>query len=412
MNLLKKILKENPIVYVTRDLERASGISLDTSGYFVVANYSDFAQSKIQNRANILLIKKERILDTWELLGEQEVIDFINKIEGCVLVFKNTAQIERICAKQSWSLLNPSAKLANDMEGKISQIDFFKKFKKNFLDYKISKIKDIVWQGQEFILQFNSSHTGSGTLIMKNAEDLEKLQNKFPNRLARVADFISGPVFTSNNVVNRDRVLLSNISYQITGLRPFTNSRFATIGNDWGVVSKILEKEKILEYRQIVLEIGEYLCAKGWRGLFGIDIILDSENDKLKIIEINARQPASTVYESELQDGVRNLVPSTQDKINIFTSHLLSLSEINFNNDLMEIQNGSQIILRKDLNKNINLEKIIPLLEELGCSVIVYDNEKENSDLLRIQSKESIVVGHNVFSELGERIREVLNSNF
>jgi len=73
------------------------------------------------------------------------------------------------------------------------------------------------------------------------------------------------------------------------------------------------------------------------------------------------------------------------------------------NKKLIAITDGAQIILRKS-QENIDTENIKLKLEKENFNVIKYDNEKENSDLLRIQSKTSIMKEHEKFNENGLKI--------
>jgi hypothetical protein len=49
------------------------------------------------------------------------------------------------------------------------------------------------------------------------------------------------------------------------------------------------------------------MSAQGWRGLFGIDVIKDLERNAIHLIEINARQPASTSFEAKLQNCTQRI---------------------------------------------------------------------------------------------------------
>ena len=220
--------------------------------------------------------------------------------------------------------------------------------------------------------------------MIESQEQLDEIKNKFPEREVRISEFIKGPVFTSNNVVAKNKILIGNISYQITGLPPFTDQPFAAIGNDWGVVKNISNQEQIEQFKTITTEIGERMQADGWKGLFGVDIVLEEKTGELYLIEINARQPASTSYESQLQ------------KTNtVFEAHLATLLDLPAG-ELTIIDGGSQIILRNSeqiKNKNYKLLK--------KFNVIKYNNTKPGSDLLRIQSKVPIMKKHNEFNKNG-----------
>ena len=145
------ILTQNPIIYITRDIERALGFVLDNPHYYIISNSSTFAKQIANSKTNILLIEAEKQLDTWELLQNKQTRDFINKISTSakatadknnpqILVFKNTKQIEKICAGNNWKLLNPSAQLATTIEEKISQIKWLADKAKFLPEHKIDNL--------------------------------------------------------------------------------------------------------------------------------------------------------------------------------------------------------------------------------------------------------------------------------
>jgi len=96
-----------------------------------------------------------------------------------------------------------------------------------------------------------------------------------------------------------------NVSYQITGLKPFTDSQFATVGNDWGATASMLSSGEFRTIRDTIAKLGAKMQKENWRGLFGIDLIKDTKTGRLYLIEINARQPASSPFESALQESER-----------------------------------------------------------------------------------------------------------
>ncbi len=407
---IRKILEKNPVVYVTRDIERAVGLDLDTPGYFVIANYSKYAEIVAKNKKNVLLIRDSRVLDTRELLNRDDVVEFIEKNKTKVLVFKNTKIIERICKEYSWSLLNPKAELADKVEAKISQIEWLVDLTKYLPEHEIKACEDIVWKNEKFILQFNHSHSGEGTILVDSVDILDGIKNKFPKREARITKYVNGPSFTNNNIVHSGGVLLGPINYQITGLKPFTNLPFATVGNDWGVVRDILSDKQVEEYKKIAKDVGEKLRKDGWLGAYGIDVTVDEKTGRLYLIEINARQPASVSFESKLQKK------SDKNDLTSFEAHLLSLLGIELARELTHEIVGAQVIL-----KNVHFppeadppwaenHDIIEKLETEDLNVIKYNNKKENSDLLRIQSKKSIMRYHGEFNELGKKIIRVIEN--
>ena len=394
--------EQTNIVYIARDIERALG-KLPEGNYHIITNRTPFAEEvKLKHPMHVLLVDSPKILDTYELLLNPEVQDIITTFKAQILVFKNTIHIEELCKEKGWTLLNPSAELSEKIENKISQVKWLGELSSILPPHKVQFVNDIKWNKNAFILQWAHGHTGGGTILVSNENELIELKNKFPNREARVTDFIKGPMFTVNIVVTDTIILLGNTSYQITGILPFTENALSTIGNDWSVTHTILNEAHIIQFNELAEKVAQKMQSSGWRGLFGIDVIYDEERDNLHLIEINARQPASTTYESKLQDEVNvHGVPG----INTFEAHLSTLLHIPIKTSLIPINDGAQILQRVTSKiKKVDTKKLV----DAGYNVINYSNNKINDDLVRIQSKLGIMEAHNKFNKRGKEILELL----
>lgn len=394
--------KNKAQIYVARDIERALGQKPE-GNYFIITNNTSYARSiHSLYPQNIFLIDSEKILDTYELLSEKRVQEIISKYDSEIIVFKNTKQIEAICYTHGFKLLNPSALLAENIENKITQVEWLGPLVKYLPPHRIVPLKKVNWENKPFIVQWAHGHTGSGTVLISNESILEDLKKKFPEREARATDYIKGPMFTINIVVDKYKVLLGNISYQITGMLPFTLNLFSTIGNDWSLPHTILDENQIHHFHQIANEVGKKMQESGWRGLFGIDVIHDEERNTLHLIEINARQPASSTFESELQ---ANLLNEGVLGYSTFEAHILALTDSLLPEDLIQINDGAQIIQRvTSATESVRSEK----LTEVGYKTISYLNNEINADLLRIQSEKGIFETHNKFNKRGKEIIELL----
>ncbi len=411
-----KFCLNKPIVYAARDLERTLGLSIATKGYYIISNYTTFANSLAKGRKNILLIKEKQLLDTRELLQHDKTSKFINAINNAqVLVFKNTIQIEKICLEHDWRLLNPSAELSSKIEEKITQVEWLGGLRKYLPPFKITIAKEIKWTGEKFILQFNRAHTGNGTLLIESENQLKQIQTKFPNREVRVTEFVDGTMFTNNNIVNEKKVLSGNISYQITGLKPFTNLPFATVGNDWALPHKILSAKQKKNYEVMVQDIGRKMMLSGWKGLFGIDVMCDKKSGKLYLIEINARQPASTSFESQLQSVIPVKMRILKDSLTTFQAHLLALNgQKGTNTKLTIIKDGAQITQKVLKSKNKitgkKLDSIVNGFCKNSFKAFVYKNIEVESDWIRLQSAKSIFKDQNNLNEVGKKLKDFVLS--
>jgi len=410
---MNNILTQN-LYYITPDIERAIGLDVMTPHYYIITNKTPYSSHLADFFANIILIEESELLATHELLKHPQTVTTLNTeprvtttdnqhTRPHVLVFKNTSLIERICAEQQWHLLNPSAEIAKTVEEKISQVSWLGDLKKYLPPHNITTCKEIAWNNKPFILQFNRAHSGEGTYYIDSAKTLHELAEKFPDRDARITDFIEGPMFTVNIVVGKNETLLGNSSYQITGLAPFTDNAFATIGNDWELPYKLLDNTQIEQIKQIGTDIAEKLQKDNWRGLFGIDVILDTQTNEIYLIEINARQPASTSFESQLQEHVTR----DTNHVTIFEAHLLALQNQPLNKlTIIPITSGAQIVQRKT--------DMVPSLPEPYCAerpifdYIYYPPSEKEDVLVRMQTDKSVMAAHNELSDMGNILMDFI----
>jgi predicted ATP-grasp superfamily ATP-dependent carboligase len=380
---------KKPLVYVARDIERALGMKPE-GNYYIVSNDTPFGrQSQKWSPDNIILVQSRKILDTDDLLLRKETFDLITKLNADVVVFMSTPRTERIAKENEWNLVNPPAVLARKVEEKISQIKWLAEDAKLLPPHNISAVKDVVFAGEKFVLQFNHSHTGEGTFIIDSEKVLTHLQRKFPERECRTVQFIEGPIFTVNSVVAKDKIVVGNPSYQITGISPFTDLSFSTVGNDWSLPHDPKYTGAYEETKKLAEKVGARLKKDGWKGLFGIDVVFDFKTRKTFLLEINARQPASAVFESWLQKTETT-----------FEAHIKSLLDIQVQRT-KEITAGAQIVKRMT---EVNYAVDVTSLKGKGLEVMRYENTDHNKELFRIQTTAGIMKDHNTFNENGEFI--------
>jgi hypothetical protein len=331
------------IFYVTKDIERATGIDLERyPEVYILANKSPLADLMHQKFPDRVLLNTEKNFNTQDLLKHYAV--YIEKIDPQpkILVFKNSRQIERFCSERNWQLLNPAAELSEKFERKISQHEWFKTFDSDIEipDTVIDKLEKLKYQGlverfgQPFILQYNIGHTGESTKHITSPYDLEQEIQKTPKRLVKVVKHLKGEIYTINACVGPNNIYLGQISLQLTGLPDLTDNTFATVGNDWAKARKIYnlknidnslaDNEYIInknsfrdEYipaaqeaikpkslaeqiKNLTRKIAQRMRDERWLGLFGVDVLVQEQTHKHFLIEINARQPASSTFETQL----------------------------------------------------------------------------------------------------------------
>ena len=416
--------KTSQIVYVTRDIERALGM-MPGENFHIVTNRTEYSETvKKQFRDYVTLIdpisdgrtmateslKVHDLLDTNQLL-ETPVMEKLMTKDRSILVFKCNKLIESIATKKGWHLLNPSADLAEKIENKISAVEWLGELGVKYLPpHIVCATKDIKWSKEPLVIQWAHGHTGDSTSLVNSNEELAAIQAKFPERMARATSFVRGPSFTLNIVVTKDDVYTGNISYQITGMPPFTENPFSTIGNDWSLTHSLLSDKEIDTISDMAREIGQKMAKDGWCGMCGIDVIRDDERGQIYLIEINARQPASTTFESFLQQENRR---SGVVGITIFEAYIKALLGEKIESPIVHINDGAQIIKRvakgqTSTQSNFIADDVIGALQLSGYKVIQYPNTEYNEDQLRIQSMKGIMESHFKLNSRGKEIADAL----
>lgn len=320
MDLAKKLGKyadKHAFFYVTLDPERATGLEDILPNYTIVCPYTSDLTKKLQkDGVNIAVLEenmpakkiKETVArGTYGMLQSKFVQALINATctnltSAHIMVLKNSELIEGLCKKQGWRLLAPKASVAEKFENKISQY----KLLKNILPYPKSSL--ITPEKFEFhepvVLQFNRGHSGNNTFFIESQKDIKNLYKLFPKREARVSEYIKGKTYTLNCLLlNGGDVLTGSLSEQITGLRIATNNPHTTVGNDF-TSPRTLHGAQLRSIQKIVQNSGHVMHKKGYRGLFGIDVIIEEESGKIYFIELNTHQPASVSFEAKVHRNI------------------------------------------------------------------------------------------------------------
>lgn len=353
-------LDQASLFYITNDAERAIGLENLLENYYIVAlDDSDIFTNLHLRRKNIFSFENARgelnelYRSSAKMLDEEIVKEYIESKskdfkKKYFQTFKITGAFESRAQEYGAELLNTSARLNMQFENKIPQFLNLSKAGIKFPETEIGKLGDFEFKKLEkqmkgkFVVQFNRGHTGSGTIMIENKEDFDQLRSEFSERPARISKFIEGFAYTVNACVLENGIFAGGLSYQITGVKDIAPSKGSTVGNDFAFREMITDQRKN-EILQEIQKIGTAMQAQGFKGLFGVDLIIN--NDGIFVIEINARQPASIPFYTKLQ------IKAGQVPLSLL--HLTAFLEIknNLNAEEYSMQNlepvdAAQVFLR------------------------------------------------------------------
>lgn len=321
------------------------------------------------------LLQKSKEAD--DIFSDKNVINYLNKKKGnkYFLVYKISKNLTKYCEnKKECKILNIGDKLRHKLGNKIFFNTILKKNKirqipniiVNFNSKK--QIQNFKKKFKKLIIQDANSFSGFGTTTIENEKDINKAWKDLKGKKIKVAKFIEGPLLSCTGCVTKYGILISPLRYQIIGEPTVTADKYLWCGNDWNI-DDLDDKIKDYAYK-IVDKIGNHLKNQhSYKGIFGIDFILDKNSDKLYSLELNPRLLGTTQLYASLQ--VENKEPP------LVGFHILEFLNVEYNIDINKLnikigeeKKGAHIILRNKFKENVVIKK------NLKLGVYIFENDK------------------------------------
>ncbi|MEK7510366.1 MAG: ATP-grasp domain-containing protein [Patescibacteria group bacterium] len=133
-----------------------------------------------------------------------------------------------------------------------------------------------------------------GTFFIRNEDDWhvahEILSADQRYKKIQISPFIEGPSVSMLGCITHLGVLTSTLQLQLIDVPEALHGQLPTgvfLGHDWGFRSWGEKAEK--NTQKIVESVGEHLAKKGFKGIFGIDLIYDQKSDEIFPLECNPR---------------------------------------------------------------------------------------------------------------------------
>jgi len=269
-----------------------------------------------------------------------------------VIVYKASSKMERICRENNWTLVAPPVKFGKKLlEDKIKFRKILEEIgvppppgevlpAKNLDFYKL-KTK----YGLPFVLQHPRRGGGKGTFFIRSQDDWrtaikklhvqeiegEEIVEDISGLEVIVAKYISGPSPSITGCVTRHGILYTYPQYQLIDIPELYNPQKGSglfCGHDWS--SSKFSEDALKQIYSSVEKIGEYFQALGYKGIFGVDFVLDDPpaggNQGLYITECNPRLLGSF--------PVLTMAQLANNEPPILAFHLLEYLDINYELDI------------------------------------------------------------------------------
>ncbi|MBP2322641.1 glutathione synthase/RimK-type ligase-like ATP-grasp enzyme [Kibdelosporangium banguiense] len=159
--------------------------------------------------------------------------------------------------------------------------------------------------GSPFVLQLPTGSAGVGTYLVRTTGELERAVAQHPQVETWLASSYVGDrtVNIHGLVTGTNTVAVTRPSVQLTNLASVGAAFGAYAGSDFG--APLTLPAWILQRCHLaVRRIGQALAARGYHGIFGVDVAVDEQC--VTVLEVNGRIQASTwlLGEIELETGV------------------------------------------------------------------------------------------------------------
>lgn len=363
----KNIFKDQSFFYVTPDIKRGLGLESILSNYHIICtHYDPLIPILRKQNADIFCLSEEGISDintfnnSGKLLESKEAVKFIRqKSKGVpnILLFKPSVKTELLCEKKGYHLLVNDSRLNRKFEDKTSFHEIVTKyFPLNTIPSTVGYLKNLKFTALvqrlklPFIIQFSLGWAGKTTFLIKEEDEYKRLINRFPDTPVKISEYIKGYTVLNNACIYKDEVLISPPGFQLSGFSELYSSPFVTCGRQWPV--KFLTDESRKRIYDLTLQVGKIMAAEGYEGYFGLDFIVDENNEKVYMSENNARFTASAAFWTKMEIGC-GVIP-------LMVYHLAQFIGINLESKYKVDVDicASQIILRDKNHQPKNLKKV------------------------------------------------------
>ncbi|MDD3487616.1 MAG: hypothetical protein PHF35_04570 [Candidatus Moranbacteria bacterium] len=260
-----------------------------------------------------------------DLLSSKRIIKYLDSFsKRPILLFnqmpKRLESVLQNLECKGYTMVSSGHRMFSKYENKINFQKLLDRLKIDSLGYAFLNGKELSYKkavkkvGKEFVIQISDEAFQGGTFFVRSREDFEKIKNNsavkkaiannFHLKVSRLADREASPSMTV--CVTNFGIVNTGLQKQIIDAREVTNSERSGVfcGHDW--TSSIFTRKIEREASQIAKKIGKYFKEKeNFRGIFGIDFILERKTNRLYPIEANVRLLGSFPILSMVQYSAR-----------------------------------------------------------------------------------------------------------
>lgn len=377
---MRKISSINDVKRSLKDVGSVVGLGVNAFPRAGIANLvNDYQILCIQESSDLEFIRKKiktislkgdikgRVnkLNTLSLLRHGEVQKYIESLGRNVnlFVYRSSERIEAIADKLGVRILSNRSKIRDVYEDKWEFRGLAEKAGLRIIpgeqmmidQFGAELFEDMQKKyGPKLVFQITDYKKGGGigTFFINHLKDFEKFHGYVKRRRkdgrnlqrVNVTKFIEGESASINGCITRYGVLTSLVQRQIVDVRGvvgYYGRSGVFCGHDWG---ERYSEEINKKARKLVKDLGELMRDGGYRGIFGIDLVVNRSTNEVSMVECNPRYTGAFPVYSMMQ--------AENGEIPMDAWHLLEQAGVDYEMDFDEVQKsyyqvkwGAQLIL-------------------------------------------------------------------
>lgn len=212
--------------------------------------------------------------------------------------------------------------------------------------------------GSRFIAQESRGSGGSGTVWISSITDFATAGERFGDVLIWAAPDVGPLSLNINAIALSGSAVAGYPSVQLAGIPELGAGPGAYAGNDY-TATTTLPSAVVRDVREQTERIGEWLGSLGYRGLYGLDFVVDMDASRCFAVDLNPRWQGSTALAAQgesIEERIPLAAAELARRIGLFgEGEVASLRE-----EFFKPVRGSQMILRQNRAEWLEIGAVVP----------------------------------------------------
>ena len=245
-------------------------------------------------------------------------------------------ETQQICDELGYDLILPSAELRSRLDSKIvttqmgneAGVPSVPNVLTKGSDWKtLRKAADAAGLGDELVVQTPYGDSGKTTYFINNESDWDKHSAEIVDEEIKVMRRINNLPVAVEAVLTRSGTLVGPFLTELAGHNDLTPYKGGWCGNE--MHPDVLSDNQRAQATELVKRMGDRLSKEGYRGFFEVDVLVDTDTDKVYLGELNPRISGAS--------AITNVTAGAYADVPLFLFHLLEYMDVEFDLDIDEI---------------------------------------------------------------------------